>query len=72
MRRLLPALRHVLADGLARLLPALRAGLTLDSHTDTRSPNHYRHDIDTATVIPSQEKGLDRFRFWQRTKVVAQ
>ncbi|GAA5911214.1 hypothetical protein JCM8208_005763 [Rhodotorula glutinis] len=39
---------------------------------DTRTPSHYRHDIDTATVIPSQEKGLDRFRFWQRTKVVAQ
>ncbi|GAA6055434.1 hypothetical protein JCM3770_006992 [Rhodotorula araucariae] len=39
---------------------------------DTRTPSYYRHNIDTATVTPSQERGLDRFRFWQRTKVVVQ
>ncbi|GAA6008225.1 uncharacterized protein JCM10292_004097 [Rhodotorula paludigena] len=38
---------------------------------DTRHSNYYRHNISTATVVPSEEKGLDRFRFWNRTKVVA-
>ncbi|BGP29657.1 hypothetical protein JCM10296v2_001396 [Rhodotorula toruloides] len=35
---------------------------------DTRAPNYYRHNINTTTVIPSQEKALDRLRFWNRTK----
>lgn len=35
---------------------------------DTRAPNYYRHNINTTTVIPSQEKALDRLRFWNRSK----
>lgn len=37
-------------------------------YADTRAPNYYRHNINTTTVVPSQEKALDRLRFWNRTK----
>ncbi|GEM09086.1 mitochondrial inner membrane translocase complex, subunit Tim21 [Rhodotorula toruloides] len=35
---------------------------------DARAPNYYRHNINTTTVIPSEEKALDRLRFWNRSK----
>ncbi|SCV72465.1 BQ2448_4002 [Microbotryum intermedium] len=37
---------------------------------DTRHPNKYRIDIPTA-VVGEPTRGLDRLRFWNRTKTVA-
>ncbi|GAA5835474.1 hypothetical protein JCM11251_005245 [Rhodosporidiobolus azoricus] len=38
---------------------------------DTHHPSYYRHNISTATVIPpeGEQTGLNRLRFWSRTKV---
>ncbi|BGP18862.1 hypothetical protein JCM10213_003517 [Rhodosporidiobolus nylandii] len=36
---------------------------------DTHHPSYYRHNISTATVIPSGEQEAPRYRFWSRSKV---
>lgn len=61
---------YVSIPGLSRLLFSAEGLRTYSLYSDARHPNAYRINIPTDVVEPG-EKGLDRLRFWRRSKVVA-